>query len=133
MNDECGMTNAESRNIHSAFHIPHSAFPMNIFENFRIALRALAANKLRSSLTMLGIIIGVGSVVALMAIGKGASADITSRVESIGSNLLTVSPGRLQFGPGGPQSGLQSFLYYSDYELLAAKLTNVASVVPVFQ
>lgn len=106
---------------------------MNFSENFRIALRALAANKLRSGLTMLGIIIGVGSVVALMAIGSGASADITSRVESIGSNLLTVSAGRLQFGPGGPQSGLQSFLYFSDYELLAANLTKVASVVPVFQ
>jgi putative ABC transport system permease protein len=106
---------------------------MNFLENFRIALRALAANKLRSGLTMLGIIIGVGSVVALMAIGSGASANITSRVESIGSNLLTVSAGRLQFGPGGPQSGLQSFLYYSDYELLAAKLTKIVSVVPVYQ
>jgi len=105
---------------------------MNFSENFRIALRALVANKLRSGLTMLGIIIGVGSVVALMAIGNGATASITSQVEGIGSNLLTVSAGRLQFGPGN-QSGAQSFLYYSDYELLAANLTMVASVVPAYQ
>ncbi len=105
---------------------------MNFFENLRIALRALAANKLRSGLTMLGIIIGVGSVVALMGIGAGASSDITSRVENIGSNLLTVSTGRLQFGPGN-QSGASAFLYYSDYELLAENLDNVQSVVPVYQ
>ena len=49
---------------------------MNFSENFRIALRALAANKMRSALTMLGIIIGVGAVVALMAIGNGATAEI---------------------------------------------------------
>ncbi|MBM4425480.1 MAG: ABC transporter permease, partial [Chloroflexi bacterium] len=54
---------------------------MDFSENFRIALRALAANKLRSVLTMLGIIIGVGAVVALMAIGNGATASITSQVQ----------------------------------------------------
>ena len=64
-------------------------------ENFRIALRALASNKLRSALTMLGIVIGVGAVVALMAIGNGATADITSRVEGIGSNIITIQPGRM--------------------------------------
>jgi putative ABC transport system permease protein len=105
---------------------------MNFFENVRIALRALAANKLRSGLTMLGIIIGVGSVVALMGIGTGASSSITSQVEGIGSNLLTVSAGRQQFGPGN-QSGAQSFLYYEDYETLADGLTSVDSVVPVYQ
>lgn len=105
---------------------------MNFSENFRIALRALLANKMRSGLTMLGIIIGVGSVVALMAIGNGATADITSQVQGIGSNLLTVSAGRQQFGPGN-QSGAQAFLYYSDYALLAKSLTKVSSVVPIYQ
>ena len=105
---------------------------MNFAENIRVALRALMANKLRSGLTMLGIIIGVGSVVALMALGTGATSDITSQVEGIGSNLLTVQAGRLQFGPGN-QSGAQAFLYYSDFELLAVNLEKVVSVVPVYQ
>jgi len=106
---------------------------MNVLENIRIALRALVANKLRSGLTMLGLVIGVASVVALLGIGNGATANITSQVQSIGSNLLTVSAARLQAGPGGAQSGLSSFLYYADYQLLAANLTNVTSVVPVYQ
>ena len=72
---------------------------MDLFDNFRIALRALSANKLRSALTMLGIIIGVASVVALMAIGTGATASITGQVQGTGSNLISVSPGQLRAGP----------------------------------
>jgi len=67
---------------------------MLLSENFRIALRALRANKMRSVLTILGIVIGVATVVALLAIGKGATASITSDIQGSGSNLLTVSPGR---------------------------------------
>jgi putative ABC transport system permease protein len=105
---------------------------MNLIENFRIALRALAANKLRSALTMLGIIIGVGSVVALMAIGNGATAGITAQVQGIGSNLLTIMPGRLQQGPG--QGGGQSAaLYYADYEVLAKTVTDIAGIAPAYQ
>jgi putative ABC transport system permease protein len=102
---------------------------MNFSENFRIALRALSANKLRSGLTMLGIIIGVGSVVALMAIGNGATASITSQVEGIGSNLVTVVPGR--FRQGGPP--IPALLYYSDYEALAKSMRNITDIVPSFQ
>lgn len=104
---------------------------MNIYENFRVALRALSANKLRSSLTMLGIIIGVGAVVALMAIGQGATASITGQIQGIGANLITIFPGRLQ---GGPQAGAAAaFLYYADYEFLARELGRPHLVVPVFQ
>ncbi|HOU23769.1 MAG TPA: ABC transporter permease, partial [Anaerolineae bacterium] len=66
---------------------------MNVIESFQIALRALAANKLRSVLTMLGIIIGVGAVIALVAAGAGAQAQVAERFTSLGSNLLVVSPG----------------------------------------
>ncbi|MBI5081681.1 MAG: ABC transporter permease [Chloroflexi bacterium] len=103
---------------------------MGFQENFRIALRALAANKLRSGLTMLGIIIGVGAVVALMAVGNGATADITAQVQSIGSNLVTVSPGRFQ--PGNVQRA-PAFLYYADYEALAQNLNNISDIIPTFQ
>lgn len=108
---------------------------MLLSENFKIALRALRANKMRSILTMLGIVIGVATVVALLSIGKGATASITSEIQSSGSNLLTVSPGRLQFGPrGGGASQQQSHLYYSDYELLARGLEqNITAIVPTYQ
>jgi putative ABC transport system permease protein len=63
---------------------------LNLSQNIRSALRALLANKLRSALTMLGIVIGVGAVVALMSIGTGAQASITNRIEGIGANLINV-------------------------------------------
>jgi putative ABC transport system permease protein len=108
---------------------------MLLSENFKIALRALRANKMRSALTMLGIVIGVSTVVALLSIGKGATASITSEIQSSGSNLLTVSPGRSQFGPGGGgASQQQSHLYYSDYELLARGLKdNITVIVPTYE
>jgi len=103
-------------------------------ENFKIALRALRANKLRSILTMLGIVIGVATVVALLAIGKGATASITSDVQSGGTNLLTVSAGRQRAGPGGGgQSQQASYLYYSDYELLQRGLVdNTTAIAPSY-
>ena len=108
---------------------------MLLSENFKIALRALRANKLRSILTMLGIVIGVATVVALLSIGKGATASITSSIQNSGSNLLTVSPGRAQFGPGGEgASRQQSHLYYADYELLQKTLAdNVNAIAPSYQ
>jgi len=72
---------------------------MNIFEAIRIAMRALAANKLRSILTMLGIIIGVGAVIALMSIGRGVEKYVTDQFAGLGSNLLFVAPGNLSDGP----------------------------------
>ncbi len=103
-------------------------------ENFKIAIRALRANKLRSVLTMLGIVIGVATVVALLSIGKGATASITSSIQSNGSNLLTVSPGRQQTGPGVGGSQQASYLYYSDYQLLERSLTtNVVAIVPSYR
>ncbi|MCC7361246.1 MAG: ABC transporter permease [Anaerolineales bacterium] len=105
---------------------------MNFTENFRLALRALAANKLRSGLTMLGMIIGVGAVVALMALGNGATASITSQVQGIGANLVAVQPGRMQGGQG-PQTNALAYLYYDDYEALARQLDGAAAIVPAFQ
>jgi len=102
-------------------------------ENFKIAIRALRANKLRSMLTMLGIVIGVATVVALLSIGKGATASITSQIQSTGSNLLTISPGRLQVGGGG-QSQQMSHLYYSDYQLVQRSLSqNINAIAPSYQ
>src|SRR4030043_92646 len=66
---------------------------MKIVESFFIAIRSLFANKLRSSLTMLGVIIGVGSVITLMSVGRGAETSITSTLEGMGTNLVYVATG----------------------------------------
>lgn len=102
---------------------------MNFFENFRIALRALTANKLRSGLTMLGIIIGVAAVVALMAVGKGATSGITSQVEGLGTNLIAVSSARFFQQPGA----VTQSLYYKDYQTIAEAVSDKAAVTPYFQ
>ncbi len=104
-------------------------------ENFKVAIRALRANKMRSVLTMLGIVIGVATVVALLSIGNGATASITDSIQSGGSNLLTISPGRQQTTmPGVGQSQTASYLYYSDFELLENTLTGeITSIVPLYQ
>lgn len=71
---------------------------MRIAEAWRVALDALRANRLRSGLTMLGVIIGVAAVVVLVAIGTGAKREVERQVEGLGSNLLVVVPGRINFG-----------------------------------
>jgi putative ABC transport system permease protein len=79
-----------------------SAFviPFNFLETIRTAFIALASNKLRTILTMLGVIIGVGSVVTLLSIGNGITNFISSRINSIGADLLTISPDNRQGGEG---------------------------------
>ena len=69
---------------------------MSIFDTIRTALLALTANKMRSALTMLGIIIGVSAVITLMAIGQGAQKGVTERISGLGSNLLFIRPGQVQ-------------------------------------
>ncbi|MHB1274528.1 MAG: ABC transporter permease, partial [Candidatus Humimicrobiaceae bacterium] len=65
-------------------------------ENIKIAFQSLFLNKLRSALTMLGIIIGVGAVVAVMSIGTGAQDSVVKSIQGIGSNLVIVMPGNRQ-------------------------------------
>jgi hypothetical protein len=67
----------------------------NLRENSQSAVRALRENWLRSALTMLGIVIGVGSVVLLVAIGQGVKADITNQMDTLGTNVMFVLPGKL--------------------------------------
>jgi putative ABC transport system permease protein len=104
---------------------------MNILENIRISFRALAANKLRSGLTMLGIIIGVAAVVALMSIGRGATRSVTSRVEGLGSNLISVSSARNVRAVGVAAQTIP--LYYSDYQAILAGTSDVAGIAPIYQ
>jgi len=107
---------------------------MNVIESFRIALRALFANKVRSLLTMLGVIIGVSAVILLVAIGTGVQGEVTSTVQSLGSNVLFVFPGVLDSGGGGGFGGGGSQgkpFTLNDSQYLAQRLTNVDAVVPL--
>jgi putative ABC transport system permease protein len=108
---------------------------MSLFRNFRIAFDALMANKLRSGLTMLGIIIGVGSVVALLSVGNGAQASIARQINSIGTNLLTVVPGQVRLtGNVGPASlragGATKPLTLSDARAIARDVPLLSAVAP---
>jgi putative ABC transport system permease protein len=99
---------------------------MNLFENVRIAFRALASNKLRSFLTMLGIIIGVASVVTLVALGNGLQESITGQIEGIGSNLIVVIPGNLD---RRSTTSVSVPIYYSDYLAVKERTQDVKNVV----
>ena len=106
---------------------------MNILESFRIATRAVFANKVRSLLTMLGVIIGVSAVILLVAIGTGVQKDITGTIEGLGSNLLFVFPGQINTSGGGfggpPQQGHP--FSNADAKLLQTRLSGADAVVPV--
>jgi putative ABC transport system permease protein len=96
----------------------------------RIALRALRVNKMRSALTMLGIIIGVGAVIAMLAVGTGASRQIAEQISSMGSNLLIVMPGSVTSGGLRMGFGSQSTLTFDDAEAIARECPAVLEVAP---
>ncbi len=95
----------------------------------RLALLAIRRNVLRSSLTMLGIVIGVAAVIAMVTIGAGATAKVTSDLESLGTNLLLVRPGQGQMGPGGARSEAPGF-EVEDGRAILTEVGGVAAVAP---
>lgn len=104
---------------------------MNYSNLFKIAMRAIAANKLRSFLTMLGIIIGVASVIAMMAIGQGSKKSIQANISEMGSNMIMIRPGQDK-GPGGAQqdaSDMQT-LKLKDYEALKEQAKYLSAISP---
>jgi putative ABC transport system permease protein len=105
---------------------------MNILESIRLATRGLSSNKMRSALTMLGIIIGVGAVIALLSIGEGAQAAITEQIQGIGSNLIFVIPGSFTQGGASFGAGSLASLTLEDAEAIAdpRNCPDVAAVAP---
>ena len=99
-------------------------------ESFLMAWASLIANKLRSLLTMLGIIIGVAAVIALVSIGNGVKQDIENSISSLGSNLLVVLPGAPRTPGARPSQGSMKSLKISDYEAIA-KLEGVKAASPM--
>ena len=103
---------------------------MNIFLTFKVALRALSRNKLRSSLTMLGIIIGVGAVIAMVGIGQGASASIQSQIANLGNNMLFVWSGSMTQGGMRGGSGSVTTLVPEDVEAIENECPAVRAASP---
>src|SRR5437763_13757331 len=95
--------------------------------SMRIALRALRVNKVRSILTMLGIIIGVAAVIAMVAVGSGATARIQEQIQSIGSNVIIVLSGSVNSGGIRLGSGASQTLSVDDSRAIAAECPAVAA------
>ena len=104
---------------------------MNIQNLFRIALRAIAKNKMRSLLTMLGIIIGVASVIAMLAIGQGSKRSIESQISEMGSNMIMIMPYDVE-STGGVRMGASNVqtLKNIDYEDIKNSAKFVTAVSP---
>ena len=101
-----------------------------LIASIRIALRALTVNRTRSALTMLGIIIGVGAVIAMVGVGAGATARIQAQIQSIGSNLIMVSPGSLSSNGVRLGSGAMASLTEDDGTAIATECPSVSAVSP---
>ena len=102
---------------------------MSFLDSIKVALEALVANKLRACLTMLGIIIGVGAVIALMAVGQGSQKAVQDKIAGLGSNLLFIAPGStnssgLSLGPGTAQT-----LTQDDANILPGTIPGVVAAV----
>ena len=108
---------------------------MDIRESLAAALRSLRANKVRSALTMLGIIIGVAAVIAMLAIGRGAQDAVTDQIQSMGTNLIFVFPGAAQQGGVRQAAGSAQTLTYDDALAIANRddCPSVVAVAPEFQ
>ena len=105
---------------------------MLIGEIISVALGALRANKLRSLLTMLGIVIGVAAVIAMIALGNGAQKAVKDRISALGTTLLTVMPGQA-FGMGGIRSGDQQKMTMDDAKAIEEHGEHIIAVQPEMQ
>jgi putative ABC transport system permease protein len=103
---------------------------MSILNILKVALRSLGRNKLRSFLTMLGIIIGVGAVIAMMAVGYGAQASIQSQIASLGTNVLLIFPGSSNQGGMRGGMGTMQTLTPEDLQAIQTQCPSVAMATP---
>jgi putative ABC transport system permease protein len=104
---------------------------MKLTNLLKIAYRSLSRNKLRSFLTMLGIIIGVASVIAMLAIGQGSKQNIQASVESLGSNTIMLIPGAFTQGGVRLEAGSSNSLRREDAEAISTRCDLVEYVSPI--
>jgi len=100
-----------------------------IWETVLLAQREIRRNVLRSSLTILGIVIGVAAVITMVTLGGGATAQVSAEISSLGSNLLQLRPGQGPRGPGGPRSTAVSFKV-EDAKAIASEISGLSAVAP---
>jgi putative ABC transport system permease protein len=103
---------------------------MSLFQVFRVALRALLRNKMRSFLTMLGVIIGVAAVIAMVAIGEGAKARVEAAFAAMGTNLLILMPGSTSSGGVQGGFGSQPTLTWEDLRAIQREVSSVKAASP---
>ena len=101
-----------------------------LWETMQLAQREIRRNVLRSSLTILGIVIGVAAVIALVTLGRGATVQITEQIASLGSNLLLIRPGQHSHGPGRSSSSADLFRI-EDAEAIGREVAGIRAVAPV--
>jgi len=105
---------------------------MDILETFRVSFHSLRLNKMRSALTALGIIIGVGSVIAMISLGAGARTQVTQRIQAMGTNLVMVIPGKMSFrGPGHAGATSIQSLTLDDANYLKSRCNLIKEIAPV--
>ncbi|MFA6383338.1 MAG: ABC transporter permease [Parcubacteria group bacterium] len=97
---------------------------------FKETIRSLSGNKVRSGLTILGIVIGIASVITMVAIGQGAQSSISKNIEAIGSNLILVSPGSQRIGGISQGGGSAQSLVSEDSEAIKNQVSNISAVAP---
>jgi putative ABC transport system permease protein len=103
---------------------------MNVLPSLRIAVRALRVNRLRSSLTVLGIVIGVGAVITMAAVGAGARAQVIEKIQSLGSNLIMAWPGSVNVGGVRLGAGTQATITEDDAAAIQREVPLVAGAAP---
>ena len=103
---------------------------MNVTNLFKIAMRALANNKMRAFLTMLGIIIGVASVIAMLAIGQGSKISIQNQISEMGANMIMIHPGADRRGGVRQDPSAMQTLKLENYETLRSEARLISSISP---
>ncbi len=104
---------------------------MNLLAILKVAFRALGRNKLRTALTMLGIVIGVGAVIVLVSIGQGAQSMVLDQISSMGSNMIFIMPGNMSFGGASMGLGAASTLTDEDVFAMDREIPTIAAASPI--
>jgi putative ABC transport system permease protein len=103
---------------------------MNLLAILKVAVRALGRNKMRTALTMLGIVIGVGAVIVLVSIGQGAQTMVLNQISNMGSNMMYVMPGNMSFGGASQGLGAASTLTDEDVMAMIKEIPTIAAASP---
>ncbi len=127
--DESKSTASHSKTVLAPLQLQHKNWSWDEFREYgRSALKAMGANKIRSMLSMLGILIGVAAVIAMLALGRGAQKAIESRISSLGSNLLMLRPGSSSTGGVRSEAGSRNRLTLEDLKAISKLQAGVLAV-----